>query len=336
MTVIYRDEDGDVAQLSSKVVGVIGYGSLGRAVALNLRDSGVQVLVSDRDAQRRMLAETEGFATLETSENVKRATVIMLLVANEVMPQIYLDQISPYLEGGDMLVFASAYNVTFGYIEAPTFVDVGLIAPRTLSVSVRERFRSGDGFISFVAVGQDASGQAWPCVLALARAVGALRAGAVEIVFEREAELELFVQQAIMPAFHHIMTTAAQLLMDTGYPPEAVFTDLYLSGEFSDYLERAAQIGLLPALRLSALTAQYGTLSRLDRFIDLKLQRLMEVTLDEIREGSFAREWAKEYGDGYHRLARLLRSQEQLDLWDWEQQTIDLLYPDRDQNMTAD
>jgi len=187
---------------------------------------------------------------------------------------------------------------------------VGLIAPRTLGVAVREHYLSDRGFFSFVAVGQDASGQAWNMVLALARAVGSLRAdaGAVEIAFEREAELDLFVQQAIMPMLHHMLVAAAQILSDAGYPPEAAFTDLYLSGELQDLLQRAAQEGLFPALRLASLTSQYGTFSRLERFNDLKLERLMEVTLEEIRSGAFAKEWAKEYGDGYHRLRKLLRA----------------------------
>ncbi|NJL58230.1 hypothetical protein HC928_26280, partial [bacterium] len=139
---------------------------------------------------------------------------------------------------------------------------------------------------------------------------------------------DLFVQQAIKPLIYHIMTSAARLLIETGYPPEAAFGELYLSGEMSDYLDRAATDGLLPALRLASLTGQYSVLSRLDRFNDMKLQRLMEVTLEEIREGKFAAEWSREYTDGYHRLRKLLKHHEGLDIWDWEQQAIDLLHPD--------
>jgi ketol-acid reductoisomerase len=174
-------------------------------------------------------------------------------------------------------------------------------------------------------------------VLALAKAVGSLRpdAGAVEIAFEREAELDLFIQQAILPILNHVLVTAAQMLMDAGYPPEAAFTDLYLSGELQDVLQRAGQEGLFPTLRLSSLTSQYGTFSRMERFNDLKVHRLMEVTLEEIRSGGFAREWAKEYGDGYRRLRRLLRAHSQLDLWLYEQQALDMLHPDRDPDESA-
>jgi ketol-acid reductoisomerase len=329
MIIVYRDEDADLKHLNGKTVGVIGYGNLGRAMALNLRDSGVQVMVGVNTPQSQQAAADEDFTTEPIAQVVKRAPLLMLLIPDEVMPEVYLQDISPHLQRGHTLIFGSAYNVAFGYIEPPPFVDVGLIAPRTLGVSVRERFMADEGFLSFVAVGQDASGKAWQDVLALAKALGSLREGAIEVAFEREAELDLFVQQAILPAFHHIMVTAAELLMEMGYPPELVFTELYLSGELSDYLQRASQSGLLSAMRLASLTSQYGTFSRLDRFNELKLQRLMEVTLDEIRHGHFAKEWAKEYGDGYHRLKKLLRAQEGLDMWEMEKQAIELLNPDQ-------
>ncbi len=330
MPIVYTDDDADLNDLSGKTVGVIGYGNLGRSFALNLHDSGIQVLVGENDDSRRQQAVDEGFQLADIPDIVRQTQVLLLLLPDEIMPQVYLTAISPHLSRGDMLIFASAYNVTFGYIEAPPFVDVGLIAPRTLGVAVRERYENGEGFFSFLAVGQDATGKAWPVVLSLAKAIGSLRAGGIEIAFEREAELDLFVQQAILPAFHHIMLTAAQLLIDEGYPPEAAFTDLYLSGEFQDYLKLSSQMGLMPALRRASLTSQYGTYSRLERFEDLKLQRLMEVTLKEIRQGDFAKEWAKEYADGYHRLRKLLRHSEKMEIWEWEQQALDLLHPFRD------
>lgn len=332
MSMIYQEQHADLDFLAGKQVGILGYGNLGRPIALNLRDSGIEVIVSERDSMRSKIANREGFPLVSIGELVQQTHIIMLLIPDELMPKIYLEEVSPHLSRGDTLVFGSAYNIAFGYIEAPPFVDVGLIAPRTLGVAVRERYLADRGFFSFVSVGQDASGHAWDTVLALTLALGSLRpgAGAVEIAFEREAELDLFMQQAILPMMHHVFVTAAELLMEHGYPPEAAFVDLYLSGELEDYLQRAAHDGLFPTLRLASLTSQYGTFSRLERYNDLKLQRLMEVTLDEIRSGDFAREWAKEYGDGYHRLRKLLQNQAKLDLWDMEQQALDMLYPDRD------
>lgn len=325
MTVIYYEDDGDSAFLRDKLVGVIGYGSLGRPIALNLEDSGIKVIVGQRSDESRAILQADGIASDSLDNVANAASVLLLMLPDEVMPQVYLDHVAPHLKKGDTLIFASGYNVAFGYVEPPPFVDVGLVAPRTLGAAVRERYVSGEGFYSFVAAAQDASGTVWQTILALAAAIGSLRAGAVEITIEQEAELDLFIQQAILPAFHNVMVTAANLLLARGYPPEAAMMDLYISGELNDFLGRAAESGLLHSLRLSSLTAQFGTFSRLERFNELKLERLMELTLDEIRQGLFSREWAREYADGYPRLRRLLKKQEQLDLWELEQQTIELL-----------
>ncbi len=328
MTIIYHDHHADPSFLQGKPVAVIGYGNLGRPFALNLRDSGVQVIVGTRSEETRQQAAADGMHVTTIPVAVQQTNIAVMTIPDEVMPPVYLEQVSPYLRKGEAIVFASAYNVAFGYIEAPPFIDVALIAPRTLGDAVRARYLDGRGFHSFVSVGQDATGMAWDVVLALASALGSLKAGAIEINFEREAELDLFIEQAILPAFQHMMITAAKLLIDRGYPPEAVLADLYLSGEFVDYLERAGKHGLIQAMRFTAPHTQYGLLSRMDRFKDLKLERLMEVTLEQIKDGSFAQEWAKEYADGYPRLEKLYKAQERDDLWDWEQQTIELLAED--------
>ncbi|MCS7070340.1 MAG: NAD(P)-binding domain-containing protein [Anaerolinea sp.] len=326
MTIIYHEEHGDLNQLTGKRVGIVGYGNMGRPTALNLRDSGIRILVSDPSPDKQFLAAAEGFDVVELSELAPQVEVILLLVRDEAMPKLYLDTISPHLRRGHALIFSSAYNIAFGFIEPPGFVDVGLVSARTIGAAVRERFVSGEGFASFVAVAQDASRNAWPLVLAVARAMGALRGGAIEIRFEQEAELDLFMQQAILPVFHQAIIMAAQLLIERGYSPEAVFTELYLSGETADYLRQAAQAGMTQALKLQSLTAQYGTLSRFERFNDLKLERMMEITLDEIRSGQFAREWSREYNADYPRLRALLRAREAQDLWELEQQTIEALH----------
>jgi ketol-acid reductoisomerase len=328
MTVIYHEQDADTAYLNRKPVAVLGYGSMGRSMALNLRDSGVDVIVGVREDATREQALADEMRVFSISEAVQQTMITLLALPDEVMPQVYLEQVAPYLRKGDALIFTSAYNVAFGYIEAPPFTDVGLIAPRTLGDAVRQHYLSGKGFYSFVSVGQDASGAAWDILLAVAAATGTLKAGAIEINFEREAELDLFIEQAVLPAFQHVMISAAQLLIANGYPPEAVIADLYLSGEFIDYLERAGTHGLLDAMRVTSPHTQYGWLSRIDRFHDLKLERLMEVTLSQIKDGSFAQEWAKEYQNGYPRLAKLYREHEQMELWVWEKQTIEMLNPD--------
>lgn len=323
MTVIYREEHADVEHLAGKIVSIIGYGSLGRPMALKLRDSGVQVLVGVRSDESRAAATDDGISAKTVEEAVKRGDIIMLMLPNEIMPPFYLEHVSPHLRKNHMLVFSSAYVLTYNYIEPPPFVDVGLIAPRSLASAIADGADEGEDYVSFVSVGQDASGNAWPLLLALAKSAGALRAGAVEISFERETELDLFMHQAVLPALHLVLTTAAELLLARGYPTEAVFAELYLSGELGYYLKQASQKGLLSALQSLPLSGQYGVYSRLERFDDLKLERLMEVSLKEIHNGDFAREWSKEYADGYRRLKNFFKNQAELELWELEKQSLE-------------
>lgn len=325
MTVMYGEQDAELSVIANRRIAVIGYGNLGRPVALNLRDSGLNITIALRRDESHAIAEGDGFATVDIEQAVQNCDILLLMLSDEIMAQTYLASISPHLRRGHTLIFASGYNLAFGFIEPPPFVDVGLIAPRTIGAVVRDRYLSGEGFYSFVAAGQDASGQVWPTILALALAMGSLRAGAFELTIEQEVELDLFVQQAVLPAVYQILTTAARVLLEVGYPPEAAMMDVYISGEFNDYVQRATDSGLMHALRLTSLTSQFGVFSRLERFRELKMERLMEITLEEIRSGAFAKEWAREYADGYPRLRKLLNQQEKMDLWELEQQTIELL-----------
>ena len=325
MTSIYHDGDADLNLLSGKTVGIIGYGNLGRPLANNLRDSRLRVMIGLREDETRDHARQDGFEPAEIERVVTRCHILLLMLPDVVLPEVYLERVSPYLQRGHLLVFASGYNIAFGFVEPPPFVDVGMIAPRTFGAAVRARYQDGSGFYSFVGVAQDASGSTLGTLLALAKAMGSLRAGAIEVSLQQEAQLDLFVQQAILPAFQHVMTTAAELLLQQGYPAEAVMMDLIISGEFTDYLSRASENGLLHALRLSSLTGQYGIFSRLHRFKELKLDGLMEATLAEIREGEFAVEWSREYDNGYPHLSSLLDAQEQLALWALERGALDRL-----------
>lgn len=329
MTVFYHDSDADLGQLAGKTVGVVGYGEIGQAFVLNLRDSGVTVIVAPADANEAAIATAHDIPTLKVTELTQQAQVIILTLVEETLSNVYIESISPQLQRGHTLIFTSAYTVAFGYIEPPPFIDYGLVSPRYSGEQMRQEYAAGGGVPSFVAVGQDASRSVWGTVLAVALGAGLLRSGAIEVHFEQEAELSLFIQQAIVPFFHQLMVAAAGLLMRSGYPAEAALQDLYLHGRFHDYLRQVEQQGLLNTLQQTSLTGQYSTLSRLNRMNGLQLEHLMENILDQIQKGDFAREWAREYVDGHPRLTKLARSQEALDLWDWEQQTIDLFNEER-------
>lgn len=325
MAHFFREEDGDINILKQKKVALIGYGNLGRALALNLRDSGIRAIIGNVEDIYAERARADGFEVVSIDRAAQSADVMLMLISDEVMPRIYLEMIAPSLKRGDTLIFAAAYNIAFGFIEPPTFVDVAMVAPRMISAGVRERFLSGEGFISYIGVERDTSGKAWETALAVAKGIGSLKAGALAVSFEQEAELDLFVQQGFMTAFYQLLNNTAAMLIERGYPPEAVCTELYLSGELAYIAEKAAEVGLTEQAQAHSLTTQYGVLSRYDRFGDPKLNRQMKAILEEIRDGTFAQNWANEYANGYPRLQEYLDHLSNWPTWQIERRTMKLL-----------
>jgi ketol-acid reductoisomerase len=325
MTIVYQEADANLRYLRQRQIALIGYGNLGRSFALNLRDSGLSLVIGNNPDKYATLAEHDGFIVKSVAAAASQADTILLIIPDEVMPQIYLQHIAPHLRTGDLLVFASAYNVAYGFIEPPSYVDAGLIAPRTLGVGVRDGYLNGLGYPCYVSVAHDSSGQAWNYILALASALGALQQGAIEVSFNQEVELDLFWQQAILPALHHILLTAVEVLIREGYPPEVVLNELYLSGELGMLLTRAAVTGWATALQMMSPTAQYGLLSRTPRFQESKTLRQMEAILEEIRRGNFAQEWASEFIDGYPRLENIRQRFYDSAMWRYERQVLNML-----------
>lgn len=333
MAVIYHDTDANLGLLMDKTIAIIGYGNMGRAMALNLRDSAFPVLIGNQQDAYAEQAYRDGFEVLPVAEAAARADVILLLLPDEIMSQVYVQAIAPGLQPGNMLVFASGYAITFGFVEPPTFVDVVLIAPQAVGQYVREGYVEGSGFPSFVAVQQDASGEAWARVLAVAKALGALHHGAVELTFQQETELDLFTQQALLPALHSVLQTALDVLLREGFPPEAVVLSQYLSGELGHIISKWAENGIVSSLDMHNRSAQYGTLSRINRFKEVKLKQQMESALDAIRSGEFAQEWAADYENGYPRLQALRRQIASLPAWEHERATLAQMRKDNTENL---
>lgn len=325
MTVIYFDDDAGFDAVQGRTAGILGYGPLGQAFALNLRDSGLPVLVSADGQAELNAAAADRMPVEDAAEVARRCDLLIVTIPDDALPQTYLDVIAPHLKANDLLVFTSGYTLAFRYVEPPTFVDVGLLAPRSSGEGMRGNYLNGTGSLAFVSVVQDASRQAFPRTLALAKGAGLLRAGAIEVTAEHEAHLTLFVQQAIIPAFHHVMVTAAELLTREGVPPEAAFTDLHIAGRFFDYLLQANRDGLMPTLMQQPPIAQYAALSRMARFAELRLESMMEASLRDIRGGAFAKEWTREQDEGFPRLNRLRKQEAERPVWDYEQQTLDLM-----------
>jgi ketol-acid reductoisomerase len=321
MAHIYHDSDADPGLLAGQTLAVIGYGNQGRSQALNLRDSGLDVIVgSVADASFEQATE-DGFEALPIADASARADAILLLVPDEVMPEVYAKDVAPSLRPGNLLDFASGYNVAFGLVSPPPDVDVVLVAPRMIGPGVRDTYVSGAGFPSFVGIHQDASGRARDRMLALAHGLGSTRAGCIEMSFHDEASLDLFTEQGFGPAFGRVLTSAIELLVEAGYPPEAVLLELYLSGEFAYTLQKIREVGLMRQMDFHSRTSQYGSITRAGRFADLDagLRERMSGVLDEIRSGRFAQEWSQQQASAGETLARIKEARETLPLARWEQ-----------------
>ena len=320
MTGILRDGAAELRPLAGQRLAVLGYGNQGRSQALNLRDSGLAVVVGNIADASLDRARADGFEALPIAEACARADAILLLVPDEVMPEVFAGEVAPQLRPGNLLDFASGYGVAFGGVRPPPDVDVVLVAPRMIGPGVRDRFVSGQGFPSFVGVHQDATGTAHDRMRALARAIGSPRRACIEMSLHDEACLDLFTEQAFGPAFGRVMLSAVQTLVDRGYPPEAVLLELYLSGELAYAFQKIAEVGMLEQMDYHSHTSQYGSITRAGRFADLDatLRERMGAVLEEIRSGRFAEEWSRAR-DGFPELRERVRSaRDGLPLATWE------------------
>ncbi|MBN2153860.1 MAG: NAD(P)-binding domain-containing protein [Candidatus Lokiarchaeota archaeon] len=290
-TLVYKEGDGNIAVLNGKTIAMIGYGNQGRSQALNMRDSGLHVIVGNRDDTYKARAEKDGFEVHPIGEAVQLADVSFLLVPDEVMGDVFERDVRQNLKDNAAIVFASGYNVAFGLIELPANADVLLIAPRMIGVGVRECFLNKKGFFSFVHVHTDRSGNANAVLLALAKGVGSLVKGAIDVTFKQEAVLDLFNEQAFGPAFGRVLLSAISTLVDAGYPPEAVLVEMYMSGEMSYTYQKMGDVGLVKQTNFHSQTSQYGAMSRGIKFLSLPVKEKMKEILEHIENGGFAREW---------------------------------------------
>jgi ketol-acid reductoisomerase len=298
---VFFDEDADLNILKNKkiakTIAVIGYGNQGRAQALNLRDSGLKVIIGNIDDEYHQKAKKDGFEVYSISDAAKKADIIMILLPDEIQAEIFNKEILPHLTENKVLDFATGYNIAFRDITGlnpPEFIDVIMVAPRMIGVGVRETYLSGEGYYSFVGVFQDHSGSAKQILLALAKALGTTKKGAIETTFEQEAHLDLFTEQVFGPAFGNVLRTSIKVLLEEGlYPPDAVMVEIYMSGEFSYGLKEMAEFGIVEQMDHHSPTSQYGSLSRGASFMDERLPELMRKGLKEIQSGKFAREWAR-------------------------------------------
>jgi ketol-acid reductoisomerase len=294
----FYEQDGDLALLKGKTVAIIGYGSQGHAHALNLRDSGVDVVVGlYPGSQSWPKAEAAGLRVLSTADAAKAAQVIMILVADHIQGDLYHRDIEPHLTAGKTLMFAHGFNIHFGQIEAPKDVDVSMVAPKAPGHRVRELFTEGVGVPALVAVHQNPSGKALEQALAYALALGCLKAGVIETTFKEETESDLFGEQAVLcGGVSELIRAGFETLVEAGYAPEiAYFECLHEMKLIVDLIQE----GGLAYMRYSVSdTAEYGDYTRGSRIVDERTRAEMKKILGEVQSGEFARQWINENKSG--------------------------------------
>lgn len=297
MTVILKESDAGLDALAGQRVAVIGYGNQGRSWALNLRDSGLDVVVCVRADPSRDTARADGFDTSDL-DGADDADVVCVLVPDDVIPTL---GIAPRADA--LVIVASGYTLAFGRLDPPC--DAGMVAPRMLGPEVRRCYLEGVGFITAVGVHSDVTGTARARTLAVAKAIGGLRQGAIELTAEQEAILDLAVEQAFSPAMRRVSESFVQVMLERGIPIEAVITELVLSGEVERTYRLVRLEGGAAQMLYHSPTSQYGQMSRAGRFGHLDLVSTMRALVDDISSGRFADEWDAERDAGYPRLEAL-------------------------------
>ncbi len=305
MARIYTDQDASLAPLHGKTIAVIGYGSQGRAQALNLRDSGLEVIIGLRPGKSWDLAKKEGFSVYRVDEAVKQADVVMMLIPDMVQPEVWEKQVQPYLREGMVVDFAHGFTVHYGLIKPPEHVDVVMVAPKSPGAKVREEYLAGRGVPALVAVYQDYTGQALETALAIAKGIGATRAGVIETTFREETETDLIGEQTVLVGgLMELIRKGFEVLVELGYQPEIAYFEVL--NEAKLIMDLIWRYGITGMLERVSITARYGGLIVGSKIIDDRVKENMRKAAERVRSGEFANEWVEEYKRGMPRLQKLL------------------------------
>ena len=313
MATLYGDQDADLALIQEKTIGIIGYGSQGHAHSLNLKDNGLNVMVGLYQGSKSWAkAEEAGLKVAETSEVAQTADIIMMLLPDMAMRDVYHTEIHPHMGPGKTLMFAHGFNIHYKQVQPPPGVDVSMIAPKAPGHRMRELFTRGLGVPALLAVEQDASGQAREVALAYGKGVGCTKAGVLETTFKEETETDLFGEQSVLcGGVTSLIRAGFETLVEAGYQPEiAYFECLHEVKLIVDLIYQ----GGLSYMRYSVSdTAEYGDYTRGPRAVGEDIKERMRAILAEIQSGEFAREWVAEHDEGLKRFhARRQQESEQL------------------------
>ncbi|NIQ40280.1 MAG: ketol-acid reductoisomerase [Proteobacteria bacterium] len=310
MLKIYREGDADLEYLKGKTIAVIGYGSQGHAHAQNLKESGLEVVVGLReDSGSWKSAEKDGLRVTSTAEAAMAGDVIMLVIPDEKQKEVYERDILPGLEEGKALAFAHGFNIHYGQIKPPHFVDVFMIAPKAPGHLLRRVFKEGQGVPCLLAVHQDFTGKAKNAALAYAHGIGGTRAGIIETTFREETETDLFGEQTVLcGGITSLIKAGFEILVEAGYQPEVAYYECLHEMKLIVDLIYEGGLGLM---RYSVSdTAEYGDLTRGPRIITEQTKKEMRKIMEAIQSGEFAREWILENQAGRPVFNSLLKIEE--------------------------
>src|SRR5215217_409114 len=302
---MFYDDDADLTLLDGKTVAIIGFGSQGHAHALNLKDSGVDVVVGLRaDSASVSAARDAGLEVADIAEAASRGDIVMVLLPDEKHGEVYRDQIADGVSGGKLLLFGHGFSVHYGEVDPPADVDVALVAPKGPGHLVRRQYTEGSGVPGLIAVHQDPTGNAQALALAYAKGIGCTRGGVIETTFKDETETDLFGEQAVLcGGVSELVRAGYETLVDAGYDPQmAYFECLHELKLIVDLMYEKGLAGMRYSI---SNTAEYGDLTRGKRVISEHVKAQMKQILDNIQSGDFAREWIAENRAGQENFQRL-------------------------------
>ncbi len=306
---MFYDDDADLHKLDGKTVAIIGYGSQGHAHALNLKDSGVSVVVGLRSSSSSVAkAKEHGLEVLEPADAASKGDVIMMLVPDELHRQVWESGVRDGIAAGNVLMFGHGFSIHYGEVEPPADVDVALVAPKGPGHLVRRQYLEGSGVPCLVAVQQDATGDGLGLALAYAKGIGGTRGGVIETTFKDETETDLFGEQAVLcGGVTELVRAGYETLVDAGYDPRlAYFECLHELKLIVDLIYEKGIAGMRYSI---SNTAEYGDLTRGKRVISDESRQAMKQLLNEIQSGDFAREWIAENRAGQENFKRMREEQ---------------------------
>ncbi|MDZ4816326.1 MAG: ketol-acid reductoisomerase [Verrucomicrobiota bacterium] len=307
---VYTEKDADLKYLKNKTVAVLGFGSQGHAHALNLKESGINVIVGLYKGSKSVeVAKKKGFKVYETGEAVRRGDVIMIGIPDTKQPKVYKNDIEPNLTPGKTLLFSHGFSIHFKTIVPPKNVDVIMVAPKGPGHIVRRQFLEGKGVPALIAIYQNPSKKAKQVALAWAKGVGGTRGGVLETTFKEETETDLFGEQVVLcGGVTALIQAGYETLIEAGYQPEmAYFECLHELKLIVDLINEAGIAGMRFSI---SETAKWGDISVGPKIIDSSVKKRMKVALTEVQNGKFAKGWIREYETGYKKYHQLLKKGE--------------------------